>query len=113
AWPMRSTGPPKASKQPISSDQIFRPWKYRWHGVTANRIPIMDNITLNGLTFSVSLEYDYVHRAPWEECDGHGPVSDWTSRDKLPGERVLRHDRGSYRYYDVAEATRIAKRDGW
>lgn len=73
----------------------------------------MDNITINGLTFSVNLEPDDCHGAPWEECDGHGPVSDWTSRDKLPGERVLNSDRGSYRYYDVAEATRIAKADCW
>lgn len=73
----------------------------------------MDTITVNGLTFSVNLAYDHAHRAPWKECDGHGPVSDWTSRDKLPGERVLNRDGGSYRYYDVAEAARIAKRDGW
>src|SRR5690606_36343176 len=76
------------------------------------RIP-MDTITVNGLTFSVNLEYDDCHGAPWEECDGHGPVSDWTSRNKLPGERILNRDRGMYRYYDVAEATRIAKRDSW
>ncbi len=73
----------------------------------------MDDITIDGLTFSVSLEPDYDHGAPWEEHDGHGPVSDWTARNKLPGERVLSSDRGWYRYYDVAEATRIAKRDGW
>lgn len=73
----------------------------------------MDTITINGLTFSVELEYDCCHGAPWEEEDGHGPVSDWTRRDKRPGERVLHSDHGSRRYYDVAEATRIAKRDGW
>lgn len=72
-----------------------------------------DNITISGLTFSVSVEPDDSHGAPWEECDGHGPVSDWTTRGKLPGERVLWSDRGCYRYYDVAEAMRIAKRDGW
>lgn len=73
----------------------------------------MDNITVNGLTFSVSLEPDYSHGAPWEECDLHGPVSDWTSRNKLPGERVLISDGNFHRYYDAAEATRIAKRDHW
>lgn len=51
--------------------------------------------------------------APWENEDGHGPVSRWTSRPKRPGERVLNVDRGSYRYYDFAEAVKIAKRDGW
>lgn len=50
---------------------------------------------------------------PWEDCDGHGPVSEWTTRDKLPGERVLCTDRFARRYYDFAEAVKIAKRDGW
>jgi hypothetical protein len=66
----------------------------------------MDNITISGLTFSVSVEPDDLHGAPWEVDCGHGPVSDWTTRGKLPGERVLWSDRGCYRYYDVAEATR-------
>lgn len=51
--------------------------------------------------------------APWDEHDGHGPVSDWTRADKGPGQIVLCEDRGSRRFYDFAEATRIAKRDGW
>lgn len=78
-----------------------------------------DTITHAGLTFRVSIPYDDGHGAPWEECDGHGPVSDWRRNgwsrypEKAPGERVIASDRGSYRYYNVAEATRIAKRDGW
>jgi len=51
--------------------------------------------------------------APWERDDGHGPVSGWTTRGKAAGERVLREDRRSRRYYDFAEAVRIARRDGW
>lgn len=51
--------------------------------------------------------------APWEEHDGHGPVSEWTDRAKRPGERVLNEDRGSKRYYDFQEAVKIARRDGW
>lgn len=51
---------------------------------------------------------------PWDLCDGHGPVSDWRPIDsKRPGERVLCTDRRSARFYDVAEATRIARREGW
>src|SRR6202000_1671996 len=50
---------------------------------------------------------------PWDWSDGHGVVSNWTTRDKYPGERVLASDRSSKRYYDVAETTKIAKRDGW
>lgn len=65
------------------------------------------------LTFKVQIEHDADHGAPWENEDGHGPVSDWTTRDKHPGELVLNTDRGSKRYYDFADACRIALRDGW
>ena len=68
-----------------------------------------DTFTHDGHTFIVSVD----HGAPWKEEDGHGPVSEWTSRDKKPGEWVLSSDRGSKRFYDAAEATRIAKRDSW
>ena len=73
----------------------------------------MTTITRNGLTFRVTHEQDTDHGAPWEACDGHGPVSEWTSRDKLPGELVLNSDGRQCRYYDYAEACRIARRDGW
>jgi hypothetical protein len=51
--------------------------------------------------------------APWDECDGHGPVSEWTRRDKLPGERILVEDRGARRYYDFAAAVKQARSEGW
>lgn len=66
-----------------------------------------------GFKLIARVENDAHHRAPWAEEDGHGPVSDWTSRAKAPGERVLNRDGTSYRYYDFAEAVAIAKRDGW
>jgi hypothetical protein len=69
--------------------------------------------TAHGFTLIARIEPDYNHDAPWEECDGHGPVSDWTTRDKEPGELVLSEDRYSRRYYDFAEACRIARCDGW
>ena len=74
-----------------------------------------DSIELQAGPFTIKAT---IHRddscgTPWEECDGHGPVSDWTRRDKAPGERVLCEDGGSKRYYDVQEAMQIAKRDGW
>lgn len=72
-----------------------------------------DTFTHAGHTFIVSIEDDNDHGAPWKESDGHGPVTEWISRDKKPGERVLHADRNSKRFYDFAEATRIAKRDGW
>jgi len=66
-----------------------------------------------GYAFRVTFQHDPDSGPPWEHSDGHGPVSDWTTRDKAPGERILASDRHSRRYYDVVEATKIAKRDGW
>ena len=66
-----------------------------------------------GKRFRVEFPYDDSHGEPWKECDGHGVVSDWTSRAKAPGERELCSDRSSKRYYDFAESMKIAKRDGW
>ncbi|AHB12028.1 hypothetical protein Sano_08 [Xylella phage Sano] len=67
----------------------------------------------DGLTFRVDHCADTDNGAPWENEDGHGTVSDWTTRDKSPGELVLNTDHGSKRFYDFADACRIALRDGW
>jgi hypothetical protein len=67
-----------------------------------------------GYSVRVLVEYDQCMGAPWEEHDGHGPVSDWRNIDsQAPGERVLSRDGYSVRFYDFAEAVKIAKRDGW
>lgn len=63
--------------------------------------------------FAVTVERDDCAGAPWEEHDGHGPVSEWTRRDKAPGEIVLCEDGRSRRYYDFAAAVKMAKREGW
>ena len=65
------------------------------------------------LTFSVEYVCDEDAGAPWENADGHGPVTDWECRDKRPGELVLNSDRGAKRFYDYAEACRQALRQGW
>lgn len=65
-----------------------------------------------GLTAIIKTPLDDCE-APWEWSDGHGPVSEWTCRDKKAGERIVAKDRNLRRYYDYAEATVIAKRDGW
>lgn len=70
-------------------------------------------IEKNGRTFRVDIERDDDAGAPWECEDGHGPVSEWTTRDKLPGELVLCEDRPHKRYYDFQEAVKIARREGW
>jgi hypothetical protein len=67
----------------------------------------------DGFTLTARIERDNDHGAPWDEECGHGPVSDWERRDKLPGELVLCEDRTSKRFYDFAEACRIARREDW
>ena len=73
-----------------------------------------DKVTLpDGFTLTFTSEYDPYHGAPWEEEDGHGPVTDWVHREKRAGEILLCSDRGAKRFYDFAGAMAIAKRDGW
>lgn len=66
----------------------------------------------DGYSVVVKLDCDDIG-PPWENSDGHGPISEWTTRDKAPGERVLCEDRSHKRFYDFAEAVKIARRDGW
>jgi hypothetical protein len=67
----------------------------------------------NGRTYRIEWEHDSHMGAPWKEHDGHGIVSDWTTRDKKPGEWVLHNDGHMKRYYDAQATIEIAKRDGW
>lgn len=71
------------------------------------------DMTHAGRTFRVEHHSDDTMGAPWEEHDGHGEVSGWTTRDKLPGELVLNTDGRSRRYYDYAGACRLARADRW
>lgn len=77
----------------------------------------MNNIQIviggKALNFAVKFERDDDMAAPWESTDGHGPVTGWVTRPKRAGELVLNTDRESKRYYDYAEACKIARRDGW
>jgi hypothetical protein len=72
-----------------------------------------DTFNHDGRKFKVTFPHDDTLIEPWKEFDGHGPVSEWTRRAKASGELVLVSDRGMHRYYDFAEAVKIAKRDGW
>ena len=67
----------------------------------------------DGFTVTARIEFDDYQDPPWEREDGHGPVTGWESRDKMPGEMVLNTDRGAKRFYDFAAACKIARRDGW
>jgi hypothetical protein len=64
-------------------------------------------------TFVICIRNDDSMGPPWVEHDGHGVVSDWTLRDKRPGETEINRDGRSKRFYDVAESIKIAKRDSW
>ncbi len=66
-----------------------------------------------GRSISIEWHHDESMGEPWKEHDGHGIVSEWTRRDKQPGERVLCSDRNSYRYYDFAGTMKLAKSEGW
>jgi hypothetical protein len=78
-----------------------------------------DTFEHEGFTFRVNVMQDYNYDPPWEREEGHGPVSEWRSYrysgrpDKCPGEVILVSEHFSARFYDFAETTRIAKRDGW
>lgn len=80
-----------------------------------------DTIEHDGAAFRVTLEHDDTHGAPWDEEDGHGPVSEWkrwregqgVKPPKRAGERLLIWDRGSFRTYDMQAAIKQAKADGW
>ncbi len=66
-----------------------------------------------GYSATIELQHDSGHGAPWEECDGHGIVSDFETRKKRPGELVLHELRSTTRFYDFAASVKIARRDGW
>ena len=67
-----------------------------------------------GFTLVATVYHDDHNEAPWDNEDGHGPVSEWTNRAKHPGELILTSERGGcHRYYDMQEAVRIARKDGW
>lgn len=82
--------------------------------ITVRQIREDERLPLPGGRYAVvKTERDEDMGPPWKEHDGHGPVSEWTHRDKRPGEVIINSDHGSRRYYDVAAATVIAKRDQW
>lgn len=70
----------------------------------------------DGFTLTATAHPDPDHAPPWEEYDGHGIVSDWTTREPNEGERILSRDRGKWgaaRYYDFAATVELARKDGW
>ena len=72
-----------------------------------------DTFTRGAHVFRVTFSHDHDAGTPWDNCEGVGDVSAWTTRDKRPGERVLASDRSSKRFYDFAGAMRRARAEGW
>ena len=75
-----------------------------------------DKITceVDGFTLTATIHADDNLDSPWTREDGHGTVSDWrASRDKQPGEMIVSTDGRFARFYDFAEAVKIARRDEW
>lgn len=72
-----------------------------------------DTFTHQGQRFRATFPRDEDMREPWKEHDGHGVISDWTTRTKAPGEKILIEDRESRRYYDIAATLTLARKDGW
>ena len=68
-----------------------------------------ETISHNGTDYRVEYIHDADHDAPWDNDCATGIVSEWTSRAKRPGERVL----CSNRFYDVQGTMRKAKAEGW
>lgn len=66
-----------------------------------------------GYLFTIEVDYDEFEEPPWLHCDGHGPVSDWTTRDKKPSEVVLWTVGGANLYYDFSRAMKKAKEERW
>jgi hypothetical protein len=67
-----------------------------------------------GFTVTATIHHDGDNDAPWDNEDGHGPISDWRDKDsKRAGELVLCTDRNRARFYDFAEAVKQAKTEGW
>lgn len=77
-----------------------------------------------GLRFTVTTEPDLDTGPPWEDCDGHGVVTDWVHHDSEQDTYasdyenplkflVLSRDHGSTRYYDVQASLRKARAEQW
>lgn len=85
--------------------------KYKLEHVSCGKGSDYYLMNIHGVWFAVEMFYDHATRAPWANCDGHGPVRAGarSARAKTPGERPF----GARYLYDWAEAIKLAKRDGW
>ena len=85
-----------------------------------DRFPDVDGeyvqIERDGLTIRATIHHDDDAAPPWEETDGHGPVSDWTDGTPPgPGWAEIDNDHGGrlVRFYDMNGALEKANKEGW
>jgi hypothetical protein len=73
----------------------------------------MSIIEKGGRRYRVEIVSDNDQEPPWKQNDGEGIVSEWTTRAKRPGERIIASDRRSHRYFDFAATVRKARDESW
>ena len=66
-----------------------------------------------GKTFLAEIYTDGDSCAPWGDSDGHGIVSEWETRSKLPGEWILSEYGNDRRFYDAQETMKKARAESW
>jgi len=96
---------------------------YADFGLDARNVPAnytayytADYTDSTGKRFRIEHHYDGDAGAPWDNDDCHGPVSDWVTRNKRPGELVLSVNGKCKRFYDfqaAIKAQREVMRDRW
>jgi hypothetical protein len=68
------------------------------------------NLQLANKTFSVTTEQDLDWK-PWD-MDDYMPMSDWSQRDKKPGEIIVSSDYPHKRFFDFAGCVAQYRKDG-
>ena len=79
---------------------------------------LLESLTFarEGRTYRADIVIDDTQREPWNnDSGGKGLVTEWTTRVKKPGERVLCKDQhpSSCRFYDFAAAVKRAREQRW
>lgn len=68
---------------------------------------------INGYKFKILNDQDD-GMAPWDYCDNEvNLISEWTRRDKKPGEMILNTDRKFKRFFDYQAACKYALYNQW
>lgn len=68
---------------------------------------------IGDFNYLFTIERDDDAQEPWKRNDGHGVVSEWTTREKAPHERVLAADKSRKLYYDWNASIERAVTDCW